>query len=188
MNKESIPKQAKKMFKGIIFDVYQWRQKLYDGNYTTYEKLKRLNTVSIIPVTTKGKIILTKEEQPGKKQFLSVPGGLMKKTETAVETAERELLEETGYKAKKFILLARNQPSSMIEWTKYLFLAKGCTKVSKPKLDSGEKIKLKIVTFKEFINLVIYEILDIKEISLYILKAKINPQKYKNLIKLFEEK
>jgi len=31
-----IPKDAKLVFKGKIFDVYQWQQKVYDGTTVTY--------------------------------------------------------------------------------------------------------------------------------------------------------
>ena len=40
-SKQPIPINAKKVFQGIIFDVYQWEQKLFDGTVATFEKLKR---------------------------------------------------------------------------------------------------------------------------------------------------
>lgn len=59
------------MFKGVIFDVYQWEQEMFDGTTQTFEKLKRPDTIMVIPVTEDGKIILTEQEQPGKKPFIS---------------------------------------------------------------------------------------------------------------------
>ncbi len=38
-----IPPNAKRVFKGIIFDVYQWQQKMFDGSKETFEMLKRAN-------------------------------------------------------------------------------------------------------------------------------------------------
>lgn len=45
-----IPINARRVFKGIIFDVYQWEQKMFDGNFKTFEMLKRPNTVEIIAI------------------------------------------------------------------------------------------------------------------------------------------
>ena len=35
-----VPKQAKRVFKGVIFDVYQWEQEMFDGTKEIFEKLK----------------------------------------------------------------------------------------------------------------------------------------------------
>lgn len=40
VSRQPIPDHAKCVFKGVIFDVYQWEQKLYNGTTTTFEKLK----------------------------------------------------------------------------------------------------------------------------------------------------
>ena len=41
-SKQPIPENAKRVFKGIIFDVYQWEQELYNGSKAVFEKLKDL--------------------------------------------------------------------------------------------------------------------------------------------------
>ena len=41
-----------------------------------------------------------------------------------------------------------------LDWTINVFVARGCKKVSEPKLDSGEKIKTKLVSFEEFLEIV----------------------------------
>jgi ADP-ribose pyrophosphatase len=69
-----IPKEAKLVFKGVIFDVYQWQQKMFDGSFETFEMLKRPNTVEII-ATQGDKILLSHQSQPNKKDFLSLFGG-----------------------------------------------------------------------------------------------------------------
>lgn len=45
-----IPSHATKVFSGVIFDVYQWEQELFNGNIATFEALRRPSTVIIIPV------------------------------------------------------------------------------------------------------------------------------------------
>lgn len=148
------PPHAKRVFKGIIFDVYQWEQEMFDGTKEIFEKLKRADSVGVIPVTPDGKIIVTAEEQPGREQFLSIPGGRIDEGETSLEAAARELREETGYEAEKFVLLAAEQPSSKIDWAVYVFIGINCRKVGDCELDAGERITPRAVTFDEFFALI----------------------------------
>src|SRR3989338_6582771 len=154
ISKQPIPDHAEKVFSGTVFDVYQWQQKMYDGSYSTFEKLKRADTVVVIPVTQDSQIILIEEEQPEKKPFLGIPGGRVEQNEDVLEAAKRELLEETGFSTGDFELWGSEQPFSKIEWAVYTFIAKGCVKNADLKLDVGEKIKLRPVSFEEFVDLV----------------------------------
>jgi ADP-ribose pyrophosphatase len=105
--------------------------------------------VNIIPVRD-GKIILTDQNQPGMESFISVPGGRIDKSESALEAARRELLEETGLVSDKIKLWFSYQPLNKIDWAVYNFIAYDCRKVGEQNLDNGEKIKLMRVTFDEF--------------------------------------
>ncbi|MFA6106732.1 MAG: NUDIX hydrolase [Patescibacteria group bacterium] len=181
ISKSIAPKNAKRVFKGEIFDVYQWQQKMYDGSFATFEKLKRSDTVQVIPVTEDGKIILLKQSQPGfRKPCLSVAGGRIDPGETPLRAAHRELLEETGYKAKKMELWYSVQPNAKIDYAVYGFIAKGCRKVAAQNLDAGEKIKIKIVSLQEFLRVVFEKGFYDPEIALRILKESGN---WKNLFK-----
>mgnify|MGYP000255301749 CR=1 FL=1 len=44
-----LPPDAKKDFDGIIFDVYHYNQKMYNGTTETFEILKRADTAIVIP-------------------------------------------------------------------------------------------------------------------------------------------
>jgi ADP-ribose pyrophosphatase len=72
---QPIPPHAKRVFKGIVFDVYHWEQELYDGALTIFEGLRRRETVIVFGVLPDGKILLTEQEQPGKKLFIGATGG-----------------------------------------------------------------------------------------------------------------
>lgn len=167
---QPIPADAKLVFKGKIFSVYQWQQKMFGGSYQTFEKLKRADTVMIIPATVDKKIILIDEEQPGKKPFVGAPGGRVDEEEDILRAAERELLEETGYKASKLILWDSVQPISKIDWAVYTFIAKGCTKVQDPSLDLGEKIRLRSLDLEQFLALVSQSQFQDREIILKLLR------------------
>jgi 8-oxo-dGTP pyrophosphatase MutT (NUDIX family) len=179
-----MPEDAKRVFRGILFDVYQWDVKGYDGSTRTFEKIKRPDTAMIVPVTEDGKIIAGLQEQPGKKPFIGLIGGRIDEGEDALETAQRELLEETGYQAKEWLLFDAVQPVSKIDWAVYTFIAKGCKKVGEQSLDGAEKIELKLVDFEEFVNMVVRDEFGDQELKIRILEAKANPRKMAEVTKL----
>ena len=80
-----IPKEAKLVFKGQIFDVYQWKQKMFDGSYETFEALKRKDNASIIPVVG-NKILICEQEQPHTGIFY----GILSKYEECLNLKEDE--------------------------------------------------------------------------------------------------
>jgi len=152
MIKQTIPDNAKKVFTGITYDVYQWEQKMFDGTYSTFEILKRRLGVQVI-VVIKDKILLLKEEQPGKGKFISLVGGCAdSNNETAIEVAKRELLEETGLESKELTLWHKQGTEGRIDWNSHYFIAKDCTKIKETHLDSGEKIESYLLSFEEFIE------------------------------------
>ncbi len=90
-----LPPQAKRVFEGIIFDVYHWQQQLFDGSYTTFEMLKRPDTIQVLAVRD-NQLVILEEEQPGHPAFYGVPGGRHDQpAESELDAARRELREET---------------------------------------------------------------------------------------------
>jgi hypothetical protein len=100
-----LPKNAKKVFQGKIFDVYQWEQKMFDNSVEIFEKLKRADTV--VAIAIKGdKIIIQEQKQPDWTHLLvSLPGGRCERNELPLSAVKRELLEETGYVSDDWKLL-----------------------------------------------------------------------------------
>ena len=167
---QPIPGSAKKVFAGKIFDTYQWPQRLYDGTEVTFEAIRRPDSVNVLPITSEGKIILTKQEQPGMKPFIGALGGRMDEGETPLQAGERELLEEAGLKAKKFELWTTTYIAEKLDWVIWTFIAKGCSKVNEQQVDGGEKIELIEVTFDEYMDIVTQETYRDTEIALKLLQ------------------
>ena len=184
-SRQKMPDDATLVFKGKLFDVYQWQQQMYDGTSQTFEKLKRPDTVVVFAVLDDGSILLTKQEQPGKSLFIGAAGGRVDTGEGVEEAAARELLEETGYRAKEMKLWHSEQPVSKIDWAVYTFIAKGLEKVGDQRLDAGEKITIYPVTFDEFIEVALRNEFTEREIVKYIYEAKIDNQKLEALRDLF---
>ncbi len=146
-----IPGNAKQVFKGILFDVYQWKQKMFDGSTQTFEAVKRVPSVQVIPVTKDKKILLLRERQPDTKTFISLPGGMIARDETPRQAAKRELLEETGFRPKKLLYWKKTNIGGKIDWETHYFIAYDCEKIVSPKHDSGEKIRITKKDFESFL-------------------------------------
>ncbi len=175
-----LPSDAKKVFKGVMFDVYQWDQEQFDGSSKVFEAVKRKGSVQLI-ATCEKKLLLLEEEQPLLGKFLSLPGGICESADPQ-EDAKRELLEETGMSCAELELWQVLEFSSKVMWNTNYYFARGCTKIAKPHLDSGEKITVFAVSFEEFIEYVLSDRFRNKEFANMILKLK-----YKNLLDDFKK-
>lgn len=148
-----IPANARCVFKGVIFDVYQWDQELYDGSTTTFERVRRPDTVETIGLVG-DKIIVVNDEQPSRPAKLSFPGGRVETGEDVEAAAQRELKEETGYEFKNWRLVKVWKPQTKIEWFIYLFLAWDGEKTTEPQVDAGERIAVDLLDFNRLKELV----------------------------------
>ncbi|EKD43036.1 MAG: NUDIX hydrolase [uncultured bacterium] len=168
-----IPKHAKKVFTGKIFDVYHYDQKIFDGTTVTFEILKRPNSLTTIPVVG-NKIIIAKERQPGMKTTYNLFGGRQEPNEKPLAGAKRELLEEAGLKSTQWKLFKEYRPYEKIDWSVFVYIAKNCKKVQDQQLDAGEKIQIKEVSFDEFIDIALSDNFYSQELTLDLCKLKCN--------------
>lgn len=154
---KTIPQEAKLVFEGKIFGVYQWPQKMFDGTTATFEMLKRPDTVRIIAIreTEDGpKVIFTKQRQPRKDWFYDYPGGRVDdEDKNELAAAKRELLEETGYKFRTWKLIRVRQPFSKVDWLVYTFVATDFEGKIDQQLDSGEEIEVLEVEASEAVKM-----------------------------------
>jgi len=153
VNKHGLPEYAKLVFKGELFQIWQWRQKMYDGSEATFESVVWDDSATIIPVVGE-KILIEDQEQPDWSQpVVSLPGGRCESGEDGLECAKRELMEETGYASDDWGLLHERKPSGKIRRTEYVYIAHNCVRQENPHLDSGEKITTRFIDFDEFLEL-----------------------------------
>ena len=155
MGFQKIPPHAEKVYQGVLHSVYHWQQELFDGSFATFEAVKRSPSVTTIALTTEGKVLIIEETQPYNGSYTTLPGGAAE-SDDLLKEAQRELLEETGYKSDDWqkwttidVVLY-----SKLEWESHFYIAKGCYKVSDQTLDAGESITVKEVTLEAFAEIV----------------------------------
>lgn len=184
-SKQHLPSHAKRVFEGEIFDVYQWEQVMYDGSTQTFERLKRDDTVVIIPTLADARILIVDEEQPGRSPALTMPAGRIEKDEEPLDAAKRELLEETGYASEEWVLYKAYQPVMKIEWCIYVFIARNCRKIAEQNLDAGEKIEIQTITLDELIALVQDPRFGTEELRVELTQARYDKEARASLEKIF---
>lgn len=174
-----VPPQAKRVFKGEIFDVYQWEQELFDGSKATFEMVKRPGTVQIIPVVG-DKVLLSHEEQPHYERRLGLFGGRIEAGEEPLEAAKRELREETGMESDDWVLIKKFQAMGKIDWSVSYFAARNCQRVCKPHLDPGERIEIKEISFDDFIKTLFQEDFPDRQLTEELALRQADPKRLKD--------
>ena len=144
----------KKIKEEIGFD--GWRKiiqktfELPNGQTATFDTVKGGDFVTIAAFTQKKEAILVRQFRPGPEQLLvSFPEGAIDKGESPLLAAARELLEETGYQAKKIVLLKEFRMSYRVD-RQFCVIALDCQKVSQPSLDPTEFIETFLLPLEKF--------------------------------------
>jgi ADP-ribose pyrophosphatase len=146
---------GEQVFDGTLLKVRRDTVRLPDGSEGTREYIRHPGAVAIVPVFDDGRLLLERQfRYPHGREFIEVPAGKLEPGEPHLETAKRELLEETGYTAEDWtrigvIHTAIAYTDEAIE----LFIARKLTHVGK-KLDEGEFLETLIIGFEEAIAMI----------------------------------
>ena len=107
--------------------------------------------VNVIAITTEGKFIIEEQYRHGiQKVCFELCAGMVDEGETPLETAKRELLEETGYSAGNWTAFGMSVPNTSGSTIKYYrFLATDVEFIQSPKLEQTEDIKVHLFTEQE---------------------------------------
>lgn len=103
--------KTKLVFKGRLLKVFVKKERLPNGYLATFEMIKHPGAALIIPFLSKDKVIMLRQLRPVIKSYIyELPAGTLDKNESPLSCARREIIEETGYSAKKFTLLGKIYP------------------------------------------------------------------------------
>ena len=107
--------------------------------------------VNVVPVTPQGKVVLIRQWRAGSDEVaIEVPGGIIDPGEDPLDSASRELDEETGYRCRKMIRTGRLRPNPALQRNfLHTFVALDATPDGPPRLEEREAIESFEATWDE---------------------------------------
>lgn len=121
-----------------------------DDGVSEKEVIESKRGVVIAFVSDDQKVLLINQYRHNHGDILELPAGAQKQDETPLQSAKRELLEETGIKAKEWKLISTHHNGVHQEGENYFFIARGYLSKAILSLDQDEHIgKSKLYSFKE---------------------------------------
>ncbi|MEG0091554.1 MAG: NUDIX hydrolase [Oscillospiraceae bacterium] len=122
--------EEKTIYSGKVFTVKERISRLEDGRNAQRELVFHNGGASVLPLDEKGNVYLVKQfRSPFECEVLEVPAGKLEKGEDPFLAAKRELKEETGFVAEKYISLGEIWPTvGYCNEKIYMYLAQGLTK------------------------------------------------------------
>jgi len=137
---------AFKGWRGILQKTFE----LPNGQEATFDIVQTNTFVTIVAFTPRREVILVRQYRPGpEKTLVSFPEGMVEHNEPPEKAAARELLEETGYQAERFVLLKQFHSSYSTE-KQICLLALNCGKTGEQQPDHTEFIEVRVLPIEKF--------------------------------------
>lgn len=147
-------KSNRELLATSVFTVTERDCVSFDGFSGKYIVVDAPDWIIVIPQTKTG-FIMVKQWRHGERALsIEFPGGVAEKGETPAAAAERELLEETGFKAGVLIPLGTMNPNpAFMSNHVHVFLAKDLVCTGHQSLDDDERLNAFQMSMAEVLHL-----------------------------------
>ena len=161
------------VYEGMIVNIRRDVAELQNGARVPREVVEHPGGVGIIPVTHDNKILMVRQYRyPMEEELLEIPAGKLDGGERPLECAIRELSEETGRTAGKYVDLGAIYPSpGFCKETLFLYLALDLTD-GDMHLDEGEFLSVEAVGIDELVEMIMLNKLPDAKSVIGVMKAK----------------
>ena len=141
------------MYNGGFLEVLKDTVLLPDSSTSTREYITHPGAVAVLALLDNGNLVMERQYRyPLRREFIELPAGKIDGGEDILVTAQRELLEETGYVAREWIHLTTAWPCiGYADERMEYFLARGLTHQGS-KLDDGEFLEVFELSLSEAIE------------------------------------
>ena len=146
--------KKEKLFKGKLFEINAYHMQV-EQRKVRREIIEHPGAAAMLAFDEKGKVLLVKQHRFPHGYILEIPAGTLEKGEKPIDCAYREIIEETGYEAKKMTKLVSYFPS--VGYNKEeinIFVASGTKKKFELKLDNDEFITVVKMDIKKLIGMI----------------------------------
>ncbi|MBI4974544.1 MAG: NUDIX hydrolase [Candidatus Omnitrophica bacterium] len=134
--------------------IFVKRMRLPNGYIATFEIVKHPGAALIVPFVSKYKIIMLKQLRPVINSYIyELPAGTLGKRESPLSCAKREIVEETGYFAKRFTLLGKIYPAPGYTTEKIIIYKAEGLKEEGRLTEEDEVIRCRTFTKSEIVRL-----------------------------------
>ena len=142
------------VYTGDYLKVYRDTVSLPNGASSYREYLKHPGAVMIIPVFDNGDVLVERQYRyPMRKVFVEFPAGKKDAGEAPLETAQRELLEETGYTAQNYTHITDiHNALAYCDEVIHFYIAEDLHDSGQQKLDDNEFVQVMRVPLVELMN------------------------------------
>lgn len=132
-----------RVYKGDFMLVNKDSVRLPDGAVSSREYITHPGAVAMLAILDNGNLVMERQfRYAPRREFIELPAGKIDPGEDMLLTAQRELLEETGYVASEWIHLTTAWPCiGYADERMEYFLARGLTHQGR-KLDDGEFLEI----------------------------------------------
>lgn len=140
-------------YDGVFLKVFVDRVRCPDGHVAPREYLSHPGAVMMIPLADDGRLVLERQYRyPLRAGMIEFPAGKIDAGESTLGCARRELLEETGYRARDWTYLgAFHNAIGYSDEKIYVYLARGLS-FEAARTDAGEVIEVFTATLDELLD------------------------------------
>ncbi|MCL2071751.1 MAG: NUDIX hydrolase [Oscillospiraceae bacterium] len=162
------------VYNGRILNLIKDQVELPNGNSADREVVEHSGGVCVLPLTDCDMVVMVKQfRYPFKEPLLELPAGKREHGEEPLECGKRELLEETGYTAKKLDYLGKMYPTpAYCTEVIHMYLARGLCE-GETNLDQDEFLDVVKLPFDKVIDMIFRNEISDAKTQLAMLKTKI---------------
>ena len=150
-----MPNDEQTLLESRRFSVVEKTVTRGDGQSASLQYVRHPGSVAILPLLDDGRVCLIRSRRLTVNQTLiEVPAGTREPNEDPLETARRELAEETGYRAESFEELVAYFPSpGILTERMWIYVAQGLTE-GPPAREPNEEIENFVVSYDKALAMV----------------------------------